>query len=106
MGEVLTPNMPRPVVHYAQAVVHDGWAYISGLLSIDPAAGCGLDRVVKATDYITFFTFRDRINMVYPRDAGKHKPTHRIVPVKELILDFKSNRCTSFFSQNKAIFKV
>ena len=39
MEHVLTSNAPAPVGPYSQAVIHDGVAYLSGQVPLDPATG-------------------------------------------------------------------
>ncbi len=110
MDIVSTPDAPLPAGHYAQAIVHDGWVYVSGQLPIDPqaaaqqgasveeqteqalrnvqailqAAGSSLDRVLKTTVYVTDIRFWDRVNAVYARVFGAHRPARAVVPVTEL----------------------
>lgn len=115
MEVILTKEAPRPAGHYSQAVVHKGLVYVSGQLPIDPqtggkrlgsieeqtgqvlrnveailkAAGSGLDRVLKATVYITDIALWERVNAVYARIFGEHKPVRAVVPVKELHFGFQ-----------------
>jgi len=107
---VLTPNAPAPGGHYSQAVVHGGLVYVSGQLPIDPktgekklgsieeqteqtlnnvrailqAAGSDLNRVLKMTIYISEIGLWGKVNEVYARMMGDHRPARAIVPVKEL----------------------
>jgi len=36
---VVTDRAPRPVGPYSQAVLHDGWIFVSGQIPLDPATG-------------------------------------------------------------------
>ena len=107
---VLTPNAPRPAGHYSQAIVHNGLIYVAGQLPIDPstgekklgpieeqteqvlanirailqAAGSDLDRVLKTTVYISDIGLWGKVNEVYARVLGEHRPARAVVPVKEL----------------------
>ena len=85
------PNAPRPVGPYSQAVVANGFVFVAGQVSIDPAtqkpvfdsvasqtrrvlqnlrsileaAGSGLDRVVKTTVYLRDLNDFRTVNEVY-----------------------------------------
>jgi 2-iminobutanoate/2-iminopropanoate deaminase len=110
MHAVSTPGAPLPAGHYAQAIVHDGLVYVAGQLPVDPqasglqersvedqteqalrnvqavleAAGSGLDRVLKTTVYVADIRLWDRVNAVYARVFGRHRPARSVVPVSEL----------------------
>lgn len=110
MLAVSTPNAPKPAGHYAQAVIHDGIVYVSGQLPIDPhtcepclgsmdeqteqalqnlseilkAAGSGLDRVIRTTVYIADIELWGRVNAVYSRFFGQHRPARTVVPTSIL----------------------
>lgn len=110
MKEIRTPNAPQPAGHYAQAVEHQGIVYVSGQLPIDPrssakhvgaiedqtqqalenlaailkAAHSGKDQVLKVTVYIADMALWDRVNTVYARFFGNHRPARVIVPTREL----------------------
>ncbi|MBN2430621.1 MAG: RidA family protein [Acidobacteria bacterium] len=107
---VESPDAPRPAGHYAQAVIHGDLVYVAGQLPIRPhtgerctgdieeqtaqvlrnlaavlaAAGSGLERVLKTTVYITDIGLWDRVNRVYSRVFGDHRPARAVVPVPEL----------------------
>lgn len=36
---MVTDRAPRPVGPYSQAVLHDGWIFVSGQIPLDPATG-------------------------------------------------------------------
>jgi 2-iminobutanoate/2-iminopropanoate deaminase len=110
MQVVSTPNAPAPAGHYSQAIVHGGVVYVAGQLPVDPqtgerrtgpieeqaeqalknvaailrAAGSGLDRVLKVTVYVSDITLWDRVNTVYARVFGDHRPARAVVPTRDL----------------------
>src|SRR5262249_52131012 len=112
---ILTPNAPTPAGHYSQAIVHNGLIYISGQLPINPqtgekkagpieeqteqvldniraileAAGSDLSRVLKMTVYISDVSLWGKVNEVYARMMGAHRPARAIVPVKDLHYGFQ-----------------
>ncbi len=48
------------------------------------AAGSRLDRVMQMTIYISDMELWSKVNEVYARVMGDHRPARAIVPVKEL----------------------
>ena len=110
MKSILTPNAPQPAGHYSQAIVHGGLVFVAGQLPIDAtrpghvpatieeqteralanvaaileAAGSGLDRVLQMTVYISDIELWGRVNVVYARIMGEHRPARAIVPTREL----------------------
>ena len=115
MIEISTPDAPGPAGHYSQAIVHGDVVYVSGQLPIDPqtgekragsieeqteqalrnlaeilsAANSDLTQVVKTTVYISDIDLWDRVNAVYSRFFGEHRPARAIVPTRELHFGFK-----------------
>lgn len=115
MKEVSTEGAPRPAGHYAQAVVHRGIVYVSGQLAVDPhtgekrlgsieeqtlqaleniarileSASSSVERVLKTTVYIADISLWDRVNAVYARFFGDHRPARAIVPTRELHYGFQ-----------------
>lgn len=107
---ISTPHAPQPGGHYSQATVHQGVVYVAGQLPIDAktgekklgsieeqteqvlsniieilrAAGSDLNHVLKMTVYISDISLWSRVNEVYARTLGEHRPARAIVPVKEL----------------------
>jgi 2-iminobutanoate/2-iminopropanoate deaminase len=107
---VSTPNAPTPAGHYSQALVHDGLVYVAGQLPIDPAtgakqlgeieeqaeqvlrnlaaileaAGTRLDRALKVTVYIADIDLWGRVNAVYARFFGEHRPARSVMPTSRL----------------------
>ncbi len=110
MRSIETGDAPRPAGHYAQAVEHAGLVYVSGQLPVAPdrkagaigsiesqteqalanldailrAAGSRRDQVLKVTVYIADIALWDRVNTVYARFFGDHRPARAIVPTREL----------------------
>ena len=107
---VETPDAPKPAGHYSQGIAHAGLVFVAGQLPIDPhdpaprtqtieeqtertlrnveavllAAGSGLDLLLQVTVYITDVELWPRVNTVYARVLGDHKPARAVVPVKPL----------------------
>ena len=110
MKAVLTNDAPRPGGHYSQAIVHQGLVYVSGQLPIKPdsqdrhvgsieeqmeqvlanldailrAAGSDRDHVLKVTVYVADIALWGRVNAVYARFFGEHRPARTVVPTREL----------------------
>jgi 2-iminobutanoate/2-iminopropanoate deaminase len=111
MDLITTPTAPAPAGHYSQAVVHGGFVFVAGQLPLDPAsgalvgpgdieaqaertlrnveailvaAGSGMDRVCSMTIYITDRALWPKVNAVYARVLGDHRPARAVIPVPEL----------------------
>ena len=110
MEKVQLENAPEPKGHYSPAVVHNGLVYVSGQLPRNAvtgeietgaieaqtelalwnveqilfAAGSDLNHVLQMTIYISEMELWDKVNEVYARVLGEHKPSRAIVPVKDL----------------------
>ena len=109
--KVIQPkNQPQPKGHYSPGIEHHGVVYVSGQLPMDletrepfagdiqtqtelalrnveavlKEAGSGLDRVMQMTIYISDIELWGKVNEVYARVMGDHRPARAIVPVKEL----------------------
>ena len=115
MHPVFTNKAPAPGGHYSQALVHGDVIYVAGQLPIDPAtgakhvgsieeqteqvisnleqiliaAGAGLGSVLKTTVYVSDISLWDRVNAVYARMFGAHRPARAVVPTKELHFGFQ-----------------
>lgn len=111
---VHTQDAPTPGGHYSQAVVYNGLVFVAGQLAIDPqtgekrlgsieeqteqalknvggilkAAGSDLSRVLKMTVYISDIDLWGRVNDVYARVMGEHRPARAVIPTKELHYGF------------------
>jgi 2-iminobutanoate/2-iminopropanoate deaminase len=106
-----TEEAPIPAGHYSQAVVHQGVVYVAGQLPVRPdrghdeeplsieeqteralrnteailnAAGSGLDLVLQMTVYVADMSLWARVNAVFARVMGDHRPARAIVPTAEL----------------------
>jgi len=108
-------DAPSPKGHYSSAVVHNGLIFVSGQLprnavsgevetgaieaqtelalrnveQILLAAGSDLNHVLQMTIYVSEMELWDKVNGVYARILGEHKPARAIVPVKDLHFDTK-----------------
>lgn len=111
---IQTPLAPTPAGHYSQAVVHNGLVYVAGQLGIDPArsahapddielqteiamrnvaailvaAGSDLHYVLSMTIYIADLSDWGRVNAIYARIMGEHRPARAVIPVKDLHYGF------------------
>ena len=113
MKEIRTDAAPAPVGPYSQAVVHDGLLFASGQIPLDPAtgefvagdveaqteqifanlravleaAGTSLDRVLRATVYLTDLSLFPRVNAVYERHfSGDPTPARTTIGAAALPL--------------------
>jgi 2-iminobutanoate/2-iminopropanoate deaminase len=106
MQKINTPNAPTPGGHYSQATVHNGLVFVAGQLPIKPgamehvvgtieeqaeqclnnlreillAAGSDMNHLLKVTIYISDIGLWGKVNEVYTRALGEHKPARAIVP--------------------------
>lgn len=110
MEKIFTPKAPKPAGHYSQAIIHDKVVYVSRQLPTDPvtgekrlgsieeqteqvlknlaeilkAAGSSIDNVIKTTVYISDIQLWDKVNHVYSKFFGEHRPARAVVPTKDL----------------------
>ena len=110
MKKIHLPNAPEPKGHYSPAVVHNGLIFVSGQLPMNHATGetetgaielqteialrnverilkeanSNLNLVLQMTIYISEMDDWAKVNEVYKRILGEHKPARAIVPVKDL----------------------
>jgi 2-iminobutanoate/2-iminopropanoate deaminase len=112
MTIVQTDNAPKAIGPYSQATMVDGWIYTSGQLpmtaagemvegdietqteqvfrnlqAVLAAAGASLAQVVKATVFVKDLNDFARLNAVYDRAFGGHKPARSTVEVARLPRD-------------------
>lgn len=112
MKFIVTDNAPAAFGPYAQAVNVNGFIYSSGQIPVKAdgtfvegtiqeqthqvfanikavleAAGSSLDKVVKATVFITNMDDFGAINEVYAEHFGDHKPARSCVEVSRLPKD-------------------
>jgi 2-iminobutanoate/2-iminopropanoate deaminase len=112
---IYTDQAPKPGGHYSQATVHNGTVYVAGQLPIDAAtgekktgeieeqaqlalqnlgailkaAGSDLSLVLKVTVYLSDIALWGRVNAVYARVFGEHRPARAVVPCGDLNHGFK-----------------
>ncbi|MFC1912254.1 RidA family protein [Chloroflexota bacterium] len=115
MMGVSTENAPKPSGHYSQAIVHNNIVYVSGQLPIDPktgekrigsieeqteqalknlseilkAAGSNINQVIKTTVYVSDIELWSRVNTVYSKFFGEHRPARAVVPTRDLHFRFQ-----------------
>jgi len=115
MKEVQTKDAPQPAGHYSQAIEHNGLVYVAGQLPIDPKrddkhvgsiedqteqvlrnleailkkANSDRDHVLKVTVYVSDIALWARVNAVYARFFGDHRPARAVVPTRELHFGFQ-----------------
>ncbi|RIA91392.1 Endoribonuclease L-PSP/chorismate mutase-like protein [Glomus cerebriforme] len=112
---VSTNNAPSPAGPYSQAVVTNGFVYVSGQIPLDPetrkivsedireqtiqtlknlgkvleAAGCSYQNLIKTTVYIKDMNDFDVMNKAYGEVIGDARPARACVEVARLPLDVK-----------------
>lgn len=110
---VLTPNAPKPIGPYSQAIKANGFVFISGQVAFDPAtgnivsggiepqteqvlknlsavltaAGSGWDKVVKTTVYLKNMSEFGPMNEVYGKFVKSAPPARSTVEVARLPRD-------------------
>lgn len=110
---VSTPAAPGAIGPYSQAVVTDGWIFVSGQIPLDPetgelvegdigvqtdrvlrnlaavleAAGGSLGTVVKTTVFLSDMAHFAQMNAEYARHFGDHRPARATVAVAGLPKD-------------------
>lgn len=115
MKIISTEHAPRAIGPYSQAVVSNGFAFLSGQIPLDPATGqlvegdvaaqtervlenlkavlaaCGssLERVVKTTVYLKDMGEFARMNEVYARYFPQHPPARATVEAARLPRDVR-----------------
>ena len=110
---ISTANAPQAIGPYSQAVTHNGLAYLSGQIPLDPgtgqivdgaieaqtrrvlenlkavldACGSGMDRVLKTTVYLADMDEFPRMNEVYASYFPAHPPARATVQAARLPRD-------------------
>ena len=110
MDYVATPDAPKAIGPYSQAVKANGLVYTSGQIALDPAtgnlvdgsfeeqvhrvfrnleavlkeAGTSFDRVLKATVYVTDLGNFQTLNTIYAGYFGDHKPARTTIQASAL----------------------
>ena len=108
----LPEQLPQPISHYTDAVIADGWVWISGLLALDKdgllvggddviaqaervhenleavlrKAGAGFEDVVKVTVYLLRIEDRAAVNTVRKRFFGESRPASTLVEVSAFVI--------------------
>jgi reactive intermediate/imine deaminase len=108
----LPEQLPEPISHYTDAVVADGWIWISGMLALDTSgaliggddviaqaervheiikavlekAGAGFEDVVKVTVYLRRIEDRAAVNTVRRRFFGESRPASTLVEVSAFVI--------------------
>ncbi len=107
---ITTTAAPAAIGPYSQAIVADGWIYVSGQIPLTPdsgelvegdivaqadrvlrnltavleAAGGSLNTVVKTTVYLSDMANFPAVNEVYAEYFGDHRPARATVQAGEL----------------------
>lgn len=107
---IATPDAPKAIGPYSQAVVVNGMLYSAGQIALDPAtmeivaggvaeqtervmlnlgavlaaAGMGFSNVVKTTVFLVDMAEFAAMNEVYARHFGEHRPARSTVAVAGL----------------------
>jgi len=107
----LPEQLPEPLSQYTDAVIADGWLWISGMIAVDKsgklvggddvvaqaqrvfeninavlkAAGAGFDDIVKVTVYLTRIGDRAAVNTVRRHFFGESRPASTLVEVSALV---------------------
>jgi 2-iminobutanoate/2-iminopropanoate deaminase len=114
MNIIQTAGAPQAIGPYSQAVVIDKWLFSSGqipltasgelvggdieaqtgqvfdnLVAVLAAAGASLNDVVKTTVFVQDLNDFARLNQVYERRFGSHKPARSTLQVARLPRDAK-----------------
>ena len=110
MEFVKTDKAPKAVGPYSQAVVSGNFVFVSGQIPLDPetgkmveggieektrrvlenvsavleSVGLSLKNVVKVTVFITDLSNFEKVNKVYSKFFGDHKPARSFVEVSAL----------------------
>ncbi len=109
MIPVYPSGSARPKGHYAPAMVHNGFVYVSGQISTDAAgtpildsveeqtlrclkkmetillaSNSKLDRVIKVNVFVANMEDWGKVNDVFSKFFGDHKPARLIVPTGPL----------------------
>ena len=62
---------------------------LKNIAEILKAAGSDIARVIKTVVYISNIELWDRVNCVYARFFGKHRPVRAVVPTRKLHFGFQ-----------------
>jgi 2-iminobutanoate/2-iminopropanoate deaminase len=110
---IATEKAPKAIGTYSQAIVHNGIAYLSGQIPLDPAtnqivegdiavqtervienikavlaaSGSGLDRVLKTTVFLRDMSEFSKMNEVYGRYFAAESPARSTIQAARLPRD-------------------
>lgn len=112
MKDLFTAEAPKPIGPYSQAILAGGFLFLSGQISIDPktnevclfngdvarqtelvlnniatvlaAQNLSFENVVKTTIFLTDLSQFGKVNELYARAFGQHKPARSTVGVSAL----------------------
>lgn len=109
MKKVIPNSLPTPKGHYSPAIVHNGTVYVSGILPVNQKgeaqlveieeqvqlcfnqieiilkeAGSDLSHILKVNIFICDIDLWARVNVVYSKILGAHKPARIVVPTPNL----------------------
>lgn len=109
MKTITSPNAPKAVGPYSQAVFTGDFIFCSGQIGLDPKTGeladglesqvkqifqnikavlkeeyCDLNSIVKTTVFLTDLNNFQAMNELYEKEMGDHKPARSTIGVKEL----------------------
>jgi 2-iminobutanoate/2-iminopropanoate deaminase len=113
MQIIATDTAPKAIGPYCQAIVHSGLLYCSGQIPLDPktmklveggiveqtervlanleavlrAAGSDFSKVLKTTVFLSDLEEFPKMNEVFARAFGEHRPARSTVQVARLPLD-------------------
>ena len=104
-------QLPQPISHYTDAVIADGWIYVSGLLALDrdgtlvgdnievqservmenlqavlKKAGAGFEDVVKINVYLANIADRAAVNVARRKYFGESRPASTLVEVSAFVI--------------------
>src|SRR5215203_2815559 len=108
-------DQPTPKGHYSPGIEHNGLIYVSGQLPMtldtrEPfagdierqtelalqnvehvlkTAGSDMNHVLQMTIYVSDMELWGKVNEVYARVMGDHRPARAVIPVKDLHFDTK-----------------
>ena len=112
---VATDNAPKAIGPYSQAIIHNGMAFLSGQIPLDPgtgqvvegdiaaqtarvlenlkavleASGSGLDKVVKTTVFIKDMGEFSKMNEVYGKYFSENPPARSTIEAARLPRDVR-----------------
>ncbi len=114
MKMISTDKAAKPLGHYSQAVVQNGFVFLATQLGIDPsnpqkvgnieeqtknalnnvklileAAGSDLSKILKVTIFISDMNLWDQVNKIYSDFFGTHRPARGVIPTKDFHKGFQ-----------------